>query len=944
MARYRQAGNLDDVQVSDGDVGYLGVNTRLPSWQLKEGVLSLSENGRIDGEWVPRKGCNVVTEGNLDSGTPLRLPFWIVDTSGGLTVSAALRVDETVTLTVTSHGLDNGSVAAAARLVVFSDQGVEHGIDFEAVTADDSFNGVVISVGSPAPSGSVTVEYDDSGVIEIVLRSQMQIEVAGGLTYGDDQPLTFPALVYAGGVNGKAAFTDDGTIISHEFMVRWTGTQWILFQLVLGNQKGFYSTDDVATPDLVTTWIPFDDEEGTPVVTATTVSTIADLVTAFNADVDVAAIATATAFGTDTNYSREAGPVTLEGGSGVSPAYLTLEGIGGSPTVDPMGARLMTVTDANTLTFEIDGATGSESYTVTSAKVRSVIDDFQTGDVLGSCVYSDPNDDDQESIFLAYGNEIKAVNLSDASVTTYGLPGSSTIDGACVMIQANDKVLVFRKGLVAFEWTNGDTDFAEVPSGTYTQPQILSSNGSGISIADGLVTFTVVGNTTIDAGDRIKIYTASDTRFTDVIGKSYKVVSANTTTITCYIPLPDSASGSNSVQIGNPVTLGTGFIHQPGFEWATYFQRRLWGPYAYDWDVSLTPDAFSARGIHDEIVASDILDVDTYDPLTNQFRITGGSADFVVGLHPFYDDVLLVMMRNSIHAVFGTIGSLEDCLVKELTRELGCLARKSVVSHADTVFFLSDSGVYALGFGNDYNLRGIERPLSEAIQPYIDRISENLANQAVGKYFENRYYLAVPLDSAVGAGDATGNNTILVFNMLNGMWESVDTFGDPNFVITDLHVASAGKRNSLYAISGVGGIHELEVLDEDYDNIAVNPVVGAQHNSIPARMRTRSYICGTTERKRFADLGIQFKSGTAQADSSISFSTDDPDNAGDSTLISETAEGVIPADETADIRLRVGGLRGFNGAITVERVIGRGAIRASRVNGTTAARSILTQK
>ena len=40
MARYDSS--LDDIGVEDGDVGFVGVNARLPSWQLGAGMLSLS--------------------------------------------------------------------------------------------------------------------------------------------------------------------------------------------------------------------------------------------------------------------------------------------------------------------------------------------------------------------------------------------------------------------------------------------------------------------------------------------------------------------------------------------------------------------------------------------------------------------------------------------------------------------------------------------------------------------------------------------------------------------------------------------------------------------------------------------------------------------------------------------------------------------------------------
>ena len=605
----------------------------------------------------------------------------------------------------------------------------------------------------------------------------------------------------------------------------------------------------------------------------------------------------------------------------------------------------MTPTDANTLTFEIPGAAGNETYTTTTARVLAEIDDFATGDVLAACIFSDPGSNNDESVFLAYGTRVKRVALDTGTVTDIDLPTGETLDGEVSMIQAMDKVLLFRAGLVALEWQSGDTEFALVSSGPYTQPQVFTVTGTFVDVVSGLCVITGLSNSTVALGDTVTIYDSTDSRFTPFIGESYYVVAASGTSISFYVPVADlSTISTNTLTIGKNVSVAGGFIHQPGFPWAIYFQRRLWGPYQYDWDVSLTPDAFSDRAVRDELIASDILDSDTYDAIANQFRITGGAADHIVSLHPFFDDTLLVLNRNSIHAVSGTVGSLVDCSVRELTREIGCIARRSVVSQGNSVFFLSDNGVYGLAFADQYNLRGVERPLSENIQPYIDRISHELASGAVGAYFNNRYWLAVPLDSAPRQGDAVGNNAVLVYNLLNNEWESIDTYGDPNFLITDLLIGSAGARNDIYAVTTLGGIHVLDKTDEDYDNIATNVLTGGVQFAIDSNLTTRGFMCSTMDRKRFSEMGVQMKGGSSQCDATLTFTTDDPDAAGSAVLASDTLGDNIDADDSADIRARIGGLRGYNGQLTIARRIGRPQIRSVRVTAASTNRATISQK
>ena len=52
----------------------------------------------------------------------------------------------------------------------------------------------------------------------------------------------------------------------------------------------------------------------------------------------------------------------------------------------------------------------------------------------------------------------------------------------------------------------------------------------------------------------------------------------------------------------------------------------------FKFSVNASSDSFTARGILDEVIASDILDTDTYDQIYAQYRFNAGEADFNVGL------------------------------------------------------------------------------------------------------------------------------------------------------------------------------------------------------------------------------------------------------------------------------------------------------------------------
>jgi hypothetical protein len=495
--------------------------------------------------------------------------------------------------------------------------------------------------------------------------------------------------------------------------------------------------------------------------------------------------------------------------------------------------------------------------------------------------------------------------------------------------------------------------FTLSPGGAYTQPQVFNIQAKDVDVVSGLVSAKVVGNTTIFAGDIIIVYSTATADFQAMLGNSYQVVNATTTLIEWYAPIGNyNTSASDIFEFGGRFSAGGGFMHQPGAPWATYFQRRLFVPFYYSQSGTFSAPVYTSRKISDEIAVSDLLDTTTFDQIENQFRITGGTADYVVAMHGFYDDSLVVLNRNSIHLVAQTQGSLSDTVVKELTGEVGCLARKSVVMQANNMLFLADEGIYGLTFLNDYNLRGTEEPLSKNIQPYIDRINKNLAGNSVAVYFNNRYYIAVPLDSVAGGNDARGNNAVLIYNFLNKGWESLDTYGDSRFLIKNFITASAGVRNNLYAVSSNGGLHQVDASDSSTDRLSVtNESTDVVTPTINSYVTSRGYDFKTLERKRFTDAQVQMQNLAGETgEYDIAFATEDPDSAESIGTTTTFLGGQIlsPSSpneaETASIRCRLGGQRGYTGTITLTRTIGSPKIHSIQVAGSITNRQILSQK
>ena len=246
--------------------------------------------------------------------------------------------------------------------------------------------------------------------------------------------------------------------------------------------------------------------------------------------------------------------------------------------------------------------------------------------------------------------------------------------------------------------------------------------------------------------------------------------------------------------------------------------------------------------------------------------------------------------------------------------------------------FLSDQGIYSVEFLDAYNLRGTGTPISETIQPFIDRINQDYVHLSCGVYFDNRYWLALPLDIVPGSGDATKLNTIIVYSFLNGGFESIDTVNSTEFAIRELIVAREGSQNALYLTTEEGGVHKVDGFEGgDVVSMTAGQAVPA---TIPvvSQVTTRQFDADSLDRKKFSRAEFHIKSGSETVtDGDITFITEDPDSTSSATSISSLIGSTLPADEDSSIRMRVN-KRGFGIQADFKPNTGRPFLRAVKVD------------
>jgi hypothetical protein len=687
-----------------------------------------------------------------------------------------------------------------------------------------------------------------------------------------------------------------------------------------------------------------------------------------------------------------------------STGTVNVSGVSGlTPVVN--GDRAFTRNSSTQITIADQTYSGTASGTATVK--FGILNDGAVNAIYGSCAFSDPNASASQYVIFAANSKAVAVNIATGVTTDLVYPAGVTISDTASMLQAFNKVFIFRDGKTALEnnltlsiissatvtgssntanittstnhnlvtgdlvtihnlgfsttdpngsaktitrvddttftyslTASGDetytvssaslvsNDFKKVASGTYTQPIPLSL--SGIAYADGIATATATtaAVATLLVGDTLTFTDAGSSTYT--LGDTIVVKSIPSTTTFTFITDKADTTGKNGT-VQKRVSVGVGFSHMPAPPYAVYHERRLVMPFKFDVDAST--DSFSSRGTLDEIIASDLLDSDTYDQIYAQYRFNAGEADFNVGLHSFSEDNLMVFNRNSIHLVTNTT-SLQAASARLLTNEVGCVARQSIKQVGNQVIFLSDNGVYSTQFFDEYNLRGTETPLSEAINVTIKRINKAHWDKSVAVYFDNRYFLAVPLDSS------TKNNAIIIYNFLNKQWESIDQVNDTDFHISNLLVVGEGDARGVYAVNDIGGVQKLDERVDGVDRIVTQIGGDSKSINVPGSLTTRQYTLGNLERKNWKQFEMHIESDTsAVSNFNISAETENPD--ADLTLgtLSDFVGSTLAEAEDVSIRGRIGNRRGYGIQFTINNTLGRPKIRAVEADGSISFRS-----
>lgn len=494
--------------------------------------------------------------------------------------------------------------------------------------------------------------------------------------------------------------------------------------------------------------------------------------------------------------------------------------IRGAVQTDYNGDYTVTVTGATTFTYTVANTPATPATgTIFANKGPRVFNSYAT-QVVGSGDYADDNTN-TEGIIIAIPSSSYLYRYGQSTITiSYPANETVTIGAPCCIVQFLNKVYMFRGY-----------------STSTSAPAAVTSITRALTVA----TLTSTANHGLATNDWVLISGAAPDGYNGIV--QVTVTGATTFTYAVAGGLATPATGTiifrpvkppmywDQVTTGSPawVVVPTGpnsggapLINIPAVDWGMFFKSRFVLPWSKD-----------------QIILSDFLNANTYDPSQTQFRILPGTADWLIAAFPYQDAKLLVLYRKSVHLVLLDGSSLSVASAFEVTRNFGCVSRRTVANCGPYILWLSDIGVVRMQIGLELNLTNTAAPLSDPIQDVIDTINWTYSANAVATFWNNRYYLAVP------TGTSTVNNTILVYNFLNEAWESVDTYPS-GYDVINFHVISYNGSKRIHSVGTFGYVSLLE--ENDYDQFGAP---GSQTNyQIAGLMKTRNYLANTYDIKR----------------------------------------------------------------------------------------------
>lgn len=448
-----------------------------------------------------------------------------------------------------------------------------------------------------------------------------------------------------------------------------------------------------------------------------------------------------------------------------------------------------------------------------------------TDGVFGCLTFSDPNNNNQQSLVIFCGTQAYTMTAAQV-VATVAYPSGE-------LIETTDTVDYFQGGGFVYV-SRGEVGVAiGVSSITSSTTTATATTSAAHGLTTGFYVRVKGADQTPYNGD-FPVTVTGSTQFTYTMATDPGVSPATGTITLNQIKLPmkwDGTAGGAFVLVNHGV-ISQNFSYMNGWNFGiTQVNRAI---------VEYT---------RNQVIISQVENLESYDTINGVFTFGAGTADYLIGVSPYQDRQTLVFLRQSIWLINQVDGDVAAMTTQVITTQVGCVAKRTIATCGANVLFLSERGVFIMQPGYELTLRGNSLPLSAPVVSVIQLINFGATNVPCAVYFNNRYYLAVPLNGA------TRNNAMMIYNFINEQWESVDTF--PNGFFCDFLTVMLNTMGvpTLYCLSFEGGVYAYEQNEEDDFAAASQPATQYLINGL---ITTRRFTYGSNGLKRFNRTQISF--------------------------------------------------------------------------------------
>lgn len=381
--------------------------------------------------------------------------------------------------------------------------------------------------------------------------------------------------------------------------------------------------------------------------------------------------------------------------------------------------------------------------------IETVSTSFSTANTVQGMFYFDtPN---FEEIIVATNGSLYAYNTASSTFSTTGGTFVNSVN-QIEFAQLNNK-LFWTDGSSYLQFTDGTDNHRQ---GTSVASITVTNDGSGYTS----VPTVTIGTPTAGYGTTASaIATVVSNKVTAITvtnaGSGY--LTAPSVTIT-------GGGGSSAAATANISTQ----LAPSGLRLIKSFTNRLF--------------AVGTGENRNTLYASDILDPEIWKT-TNSIIVGGDDGEDIIAIQPFYGFQIIVFKRNKIYlvdvtpsttvtsgtSVLSLTNSAAEWTVQTISNRIGCIAGRSVALVNKDVFFLANDGIRSISrsLADDFSTVGLT--ISEPVKDIIARINRSYIDTCNATFHNNRYLLAIPLDSATKPSHILVYNSI--FNCFEGLWE-----------------------------------------------------------------------------------------------------------------------------------------------------------------------------